>query len=95
MYNQIGQHKIALYSENGSIKVIYHNTAVYIRNENNKTIELRNGGWLAQTTKKRINQAFNVFGDKYILYQKDYTWYIEDRITGIIVEFYDRIVLDI
>lgn len=72
---KVGSHKTNIRTEGGFTRVRYHDTDVVSFNENG--IVLDNGGWFTSTTKTRMNQASNQFGLDYIVFQKDFKWYVE------------------
>lgn len=61
---------------------------------NNEKIILNTNGWFTDTTKNRMNQTANQFDLNYVVYQKDYQWYVQVNGCTIafngqqIVEFY-------
>jgi hypothetical protein len=59
----------------GSLEVVYHNTAVVTRRADG-TIILRTGGYKSATTRTRQNQASNQFNLGYGVFQKDYDWFV-------------------
>ena len=59
------------------VVVRYHWTEVVKCNKD--VIILNTGGYHTQTTKRRMNQASDVFGLGFRVYQEDYTWYAEYR----------------
>jgi exopolysaccharide biosynthesis protein len=56
------------------LEVIYHNTTVVTRK--NGVVTLRTGGWRSATTLQRMRQAANQFSLGYLVYQKDFNWYV-------------------
>ena len=55
--------------------VQYHDTIVARFNDNK--IILDTDGWYTVTTKKRMNQASDMFDLGYNVYQKDHKWYVD------------------
>jgi len=66
------------------LRVTYHNTDVVTVYPNGR-IDLDHNGWTTATTKTRMNQASNQFGLGFVVFQKDYTWYVD--IDGHTIEF--------
>jgi hypothetical protein len=76
----IGSHKTTVESGIGkAIFVRYHNTVVWERSADGKTITLRTGGWKTNTTKLRMNQAFRQFGYNIVVSQSSGEWYVNDN----------------
>lgn len=71
-------------NNDGMMEIVYHNTVVVRFNE--KIIELHTGGWRTATTKTRMNQASNVFGLGFHVWQKDYEWYVSFKGQEILME---------
>jgi len=89
---QIGSHKTSVFTEDGLTKVVYHHTAVVKFNAD--IITLDSGGWFTNTTKTRMNQASSQFDLGFIVYQKDFDWYVKFEGQGIDTDFYDGITFD-
>ena len=66
----------AIYSDNGTIKVILYSTKIVEWNHNRDSIILNNGGWMTVTTKRRMNQVAEQFDLGFTIYQKDFDWYV-------------------
>jgi hypothetical protein len=90
----IGSHKTAVFTEDSTTKLVYHNTVVFALDRIEGTVKLRNAGYLTSTTKRRIQQAFDEFLYGWTIYQKDYTWYVRTG-RGLIVEFFDGMELQL
>lgn len=63
----------------------YHSTKVAIFKDGKLT--LNSGGYRTVTTKRRINQAFKMFGIDAYLYQKGNVWYVDKD--GKTLEFFN------
>ena len=73
---EIGQHATTIATdEKGVTRVTYHQTAVVAFS--NTLITLDSGGWQANTTKNRMNQASGQFNLKYRVWQKDFNWFVD------------------
>ena len=66
----------AIYSDNGTTKVILYSTKIVEWNHNRDSIILNNGGWMTVTTKRRMNQVAEQFDLGFTVYQKDFEWYV-------------------
>ena len=92
----IGTHRttttnIPLNNEQSRLIVTFHNTAV-VQVVNDRYVILNSGGWLTPTTKRRMNQASEVYRLNYIVYQKGWVWYVKTPSTT--AEFVDNIIID-
>ena len=92
----IGTHRttttnIPLNNEQSRLIVTFHNTAV-VQVVNDRYVVLNSGGWLTPTTKRRMNQASEVYRLNYIVYQKGWVWYVKTPSTP--AEFVDNIIID-
>ena len=56
--------------------VTLYDTDVVSWNKQTRELVLCHGGWMTNTTKKRINQAMGVLALPVSVYQKDMQWYI-------------------
>ena len=92
----IGTHRttttnIPLNNEQSRLIVTFHNTAV-VQVVNDRYVVLNSGGWLTPTTKRRMNQASEVYRLNYIVYQKGWVWYVKTPSTT--AEVVDYIIID-
>ena len=92
----IGTHRttttnIPLNNEQSRLIVTFHNTAV-VQVVNDRYVVLNSGGWLTPTTKRRMNQASEVYRLNYIVFQKGWVWYVKTPSTT--AEFVDNIIID-
>jgi hypothetical protein len=71
------QRGASCFGDNDVGAVRYHNTVVV--DWDTKAIRLCTGGWQTPATKRRMNQASDVFGLGFRVYQKDYKFYVEFR----------------
>ena len=82
---------VPLNNEQSRLIVTFHNTAV-VQVVNDRYVILNSGGWLTPTTKRRMNQASDVYRLNYLVYQKGWVWYVQTPET--ITEFTDNIIID-
>lgn len=76
---------------NGTEQVVqYHDTAVVRFDENR--IVLNSDNHLTKTTKTRMNQASEVFGLGFCVYQKAKLWFVEYM--GKTIEYHDGIIIE-
>ena len=75
-------------------RMVYHDTRVAEIKDGN--LILNSGGWMTQTTKKRMNQFCDMFGLPYHVYQEDFDWHIvKDYDWDNPIEFFDGISLPV
>lgn len=60
----------------GVLRVTYHYTNVVTVYPSGKVV-LDHGGWRGPTTKTRMNQASHQLGLGYLVWQKDFNWYVD------------------
>ena len=58
------------------LRVTYHTTDVVTVYPNGR-IDLDHGGWRTVTTKLRMNQASNQFRLGFLVWQKDFEWFVD------------------
>ena len=50
-------------------------------------LTIKDGGWQSVTTKSRLNALLDEFVPSMGIFQKDWVWYLSDRLTGSVVPF--------
>ena len=73
------------------LKVILYNTKIIEYCPENKVIILNDGNWKTKHTKKCMNLFLNRFN--FNLYQKNFTWSVENTITGEEIEYNTGLVI--
>ena len=68
--------KIDILNE-GTINVLYHDTVILERRTDGNVI-LNTGGYKTTTTKKRMNQASELYDLGFSVYQRNHEWYVEN-----------------
>ncbi len=71
---RIGTTATTVSTEGGWTRVVYHQTTVVKWNA--EKIILDTGGWKTVTTKTRMNQAANQYDLGFLVYQKDFNWFV-------------------
>ena len=61
----------------GTINVIYHNTNI-LQYSTDGNVILNTGGWDSSTTKRRMNQASELYDLGFYVYQRNYEWYVKN-----------------
>ncbi len=87
--SKLGKCATWVFLDGGKTCIQYHYTVVVDFDE--KTIKLNSGGWRTVTTKTRMNQASNQYGLGFIVFQEDFTWFVEYN--GQIIPFQDGMEL--
>ena len=86
----IKAHKTAVFKDDYNFtKVIYHSTKVV--SFNSDTIVLNSGGYETKTTKDLINQTAIEYCLDYMIYQKDYYWFV--KVGSKVYPFEDKMIL--
>ena len=50
-------------------------------------LTIKDGGWQSVTTKSRLNALLDEFAPSMGIFQKDWVWYLSDRVSGSVVPF--------
>ena len=87
----IGSHKTSVINDDNQLLVAYHSTIV-VKVVNNQYVILKSGGWLTNTTKRRMNQASNEYRLNYRVFQKGWSWFVETP-EGV-VDYYEGMIID-
>ena len=56
-------------------------------------LTIKDGGWQSVTTKSRLNALLDEFVPSAGIFQKDWVWYLSDRLTGSVVPFVSGMTL--
>ena len=71
------------------MKVFLHGNHIATVNKATMTINLFDGGWQSNTTKSRLNALLDEFTHGgYGVFQKDFVWYVSDRLDGSVRPFF-------
>ncbi|GAG03802.1 unnamed protein product, partial [marine sediment metagenome] len=74
----------------GQVNVRYWETDVVSFND--RLIVLESGGYRTNTTKKRMNPVSDQYGLRYLVFQKNFDWFVD--FGGETVDFEDGMILD-
>lgn len=77
---------IVRHYETDIVEVVYPHAAI-------PTVKLSSGGHFSVTTKRHINNALSALGVNASVYQRDYTWYVNDN--GNEQVFFDGYIVNI
>jgi len=50
-------------------------------------LTIKDGGWQSVTTKSRLNALLDEFVPSMGIFQKDWVWYVSDRLDGSVIPF--------
>jgi len=67
--------------------VYLHGNHIATYNYANKELSLFDGGWQSNTTKSRLNALCNEFAVGHGVMQKNWQWFLTDRLTGMKIPF--------
>ena len=66
-----------------------YNTVIFVQKRNGDIV-LNRGSWITKHTKHCIN---DMLPPKYYVYQKNFVWYVQDRINDTVQEFKNNMIL--
>ena len=92
--NQAIRYRKNFNKDNTAVRVYSDSVDVYLHGNHIATLDLTNdkltikdGGWQSVTTKSRLNALLDEFAPSMGIFQKDWVWYLSDRLTGSVVPF--------
>lgn len=74
-----GNSNTKVFTEGGKVKLQLYDTVVLSWDPAANTVELNSGGFITQTTKRRINEALQLLGFNASIYQKGGKWYVDKQ----------------
>ena len=83
------KHATTIFTDDNITYVVYHKTAV-VKYTNDKIV-LNSGGWETKTTKDRMNQTAEEHMLDYMVYQKNYEWFV--KVGDKVYPFEDKMIL--
>ena len=69
------------------VDVYLHGTHIASVDTATNALTIKDGGWQSNTTKSRLNALLDEFVPSMGIFQKDWVWYVSDRLTGSVVPF--------
>jgi len=69
------------------IEVRLHGNLIGTVDTASNQLRIFDGGWQTVTTKSRLNALCDEFATGMGIFQKDWVWYVSDRLTGSVVPF--------
>ena len=70
------------------MEVFLHGNHIATLNKISMDLRLFDGGWQSNTTKSRLNALLNEFVPSMGVFQKDFVWYVSDRLDGSVRPFF-------
>ena len=79
-------------SSNTTVKHFDGDAEVYLHGNHiatvmSNSIIIKDGGWQSNTTKSRLNALLDEFVPSMGIFQKNWTWFLSDRLDGSIIPF--------
>jgi len=69
------------------VDVFLHGNHIASLDTASNQLTIKDGGWQSVTTKSRLNALLDEFAPSMGIFQKDWIWYLSDRLTGQVVPF--------
>ena len=69
------------------VDVFLHGNHIASLDTASNQLTIKDGGWQSVTTKSRLNALLDEFAPSMGIFQKDWVWYLSDRLTGSVVPF--------
>ena len=88
--NWAGSNTTVFTSDNGLESTVYlhgNHIATYFHDE--RKLQLFDGGWQSVTTKSRLNALLSEFKPQFGVFQKNWTWFVSDRLRQAVMPFND------
>ena len=70
------------------MEVFLHGNHIATLNKISMDLRLFDGGWQSNTTKSRLNALLTEFVPSMGVFQKDFVWYVSDRLDGSVRPFF-------
>ena len=75
-------------TDNGLESVVYlHGNMIAVYFHNTRELQIFDGGWQSNTTKSRLNALLDEFVPSMGIFQKNWNWFLSDRLDGSVVPF--------
>ena len=69
------------------VDVFLHGNHIASLDTASNHLTIKDGGWQSVTTKSRLNALLDEFAPSMGIFQKDWIWYLSDRLSGSVVPF--------
>ena len=86
--NWAGSNTTVFSSDDGLVSRVYlHGNHIATYSHTDRSLTLLDGGWQSVTTKSRLNALCSEFAPGPGVMQKNWTWFLTDRFTGLKIPF--------
>ena len=86
--NWAGSNTTVFSSDNGLESTVYlHGNHIATYSHTDRSLTLLDGGWQSNTTKSRLNALCSEFKPAFGVFQKNWTWYVSDRLNNQVFPF--------
>ena len=69
------------------VDVYLHGNHIASLDTATNALTIKDGGWQSVTTKSRLNALLDEFVPSMGIFQKDWVWYLSDRLDGSVIPF--------
>ena len=88
--NWAGSNTTVFSSDDGLVSRVYlHGNHIATYSHTDRSLTLLDGGWQSVTTKSRLNALLSEFKPQFGVFQKNWTWYVSDRLRRAVMPFND------
>ena len=82
--NWAGSNTTVMSDDNGLVSRVYlHGNQIATYSHMDRSLTLLDGGWQSNTTKSRLNALCSDFKPGFGVFQKNWTWYVSDRLNNV------------
>ena len=86
--NWAGSNTTVFSSDDGLVSRVYlHGNHIATYSHTDRSLTLLDGGWQSVTTKSRLNALCSEFKPAFGVFQKNWTWYVSDRLNNQVFPF--------
>ena len=86
--NWAGSNTTVFTTDNGLESTVYlHGNHIATYFHDKRTLQIFDGGWQSVTTKSRLNALCSEFKPAFGVFQKNWTWYVSDRLNNQVFPF--------
>ena len=86
--NWAGSNTTVFTSDNGLESTVYlHGNHIATFFHDTRELQIFDGGWQSVTTKSRLNALLSEFKPAFGVFQKNWTWYVSDRLNNSVFPF--------
>ena len=86
--NWAGSNTTVMSDDNGLVSRVYlHGNHIATYSHTDRSLTLLDGGWQSNTTKSRLNALLSEFKPAFGVFQKNWIWYVSDRLNNQVFPF--------